>query len=45
MQSAGVVRSTQKSYLSKRKDIVLKYYFGKSEFHAYEQYLIDTKCT
>lgn len=30
---------TQNSYLSKNKDIVLKYYFDNSESHLYEQYL------
>lgn len=36
--SDSVEKSIQKSYLSKRKD-VLKYYVGKSESHPYEKYL------
>ena len=32
----GVVKSTQKSYLSKSKDVVIKYYVGKSKSYLYE---------
>lgn len=34
----SVVRGTQKSYSSKTKDIVLKYYSGENESDQYEKY-------
>ena len=39
---ASVVWSTQKSYLSKCKDTVLKYYLSKRESHSYEKYLSES---
>ena len=38
----SVVWSTHKSYLSKCKDTVLKYYLSKRESHSYEKYLSES---